>query len=72
MEVKKPVSLIRVIIMLASGCTILGIVLTFIVIGVAGYTGLVIDENLWILAIPVILSVSLNILFIELYLKYRK
>ncbi|MFC2122933.1 hypothetical protein ACFLRP_04525 [Bacteroidota bacterium] len=69
---KKSVRLIRAIIMLASGCTVLGIVFTFVVIGVAAYTGLVIDENLWILAIPVILSVSLNILFIELYLKCRK
>ena len=57
---------------LAVGCGILGIVITFLVIMVCQRFSIDIAENLWVLAIPVFLSVSLNVLFIELYRKFKK
>ena len=31
-----------------------------------------INKNLWLIAVPIVLSVALNIWFIELYDRYRK
>lgn len=57
---------------LAVGCLALGMILTFIVLFVCQYFSIDISKNLWIIAIPAVLSILLNIVFIELYLKYRK
>ncbi len=59
-------------IFLALGCVAVGVVLTFVVLGVSVRLGISIEENLWVLAIPAVLSVSLNIVLLELYRKYRK
>ena len=50
----------------------MGVVLTFVVLGVSVRLGISIEENLWVLAIPAVLSLILNISLLELYRKYRK
>jgi hypothetical protein len=59
-------------IFMAAVSALLGMIITFIVIWVC--MALVIDmgENLWVIVIPVILAITLNIFFIELYRKYKK
>ena len=57
---------------LAVGSLLLGVVLSFIVVFTCVYLGIDIFENLWVLVIPVTLAVLLNILFIELYHRYKK
>ena len=57
---------------LAVGSLLLGVVLSFIVVFTCVYLSIDIYENLWVLAIPVTLAVLLNILFVELYHRYKK
>ncbi len=57
---------------LAVGCVALGMILTFIVLFICQYFNIDISQNLWIIAIPAVLSILLNIVFIELFLRYRK
>jgi hypothetical protein len=57
---------------LAAGSLLLGVVLSFIVVFTCVYLSIDIFENLWVLVIPVTLAVSLNILFVELYHRYKK
>lgn len=59
-------------IFLAAVSALLGIIITFIVIWACGILGVDMAENLWIIVIPVILAITLNIFFIELYRKYKK
>ncbi len=54
------------------GCVAVGIIITFVVLLIAQRLGIVIDENLWILAIPAVLSIILNIGLIEIYQAYRR
>lgn len=61
-----------VYIYLAVGCGILGVVITFIVISLCYYLAIDISKNMWILAIPAVLAITLNIFFIELYSKFSK
>ena len=56
----------------AVGCVVVGIVLTFVVLGVCVRLGISIEENIWVLAIPAVLSLTLNITLLELYHKYKK
>ena len=56
----------------AVGCVVVGIVLTFVVLGVCVRLGISIEENIWVLAIPSVLSLTLNITLLELYHKYKK
>ncbi len=67
-----PDSLILNYIYLAMACGALGMVITFVLILVCGYFQIDITKHVWLLAIPVTLSVLLNITFIELYRKHRK
>jgi hypothetical protein len=65
--------MVRYYIFLACSCAAVGIVITFIVLLVArrlniDFTG----EDIWVLAIPVFLSVALNIVLIEIFHKFRK
>ena len=57
---------------LAVGCVALGMILTFIVLFICQHFNIDIAQNLWIIAIPAVLSILLNIVFIELFLRYRK
>ena len=60
-------------IILASGCVAVGIVITFVVLAITQRLGInIIDEHIWVLAIPAVLSLILNIVLLELYRKYRK
>ena len=59
-------------IILASGCVAVGVVLTFVVLGVCQRFGISIDNNLWVVAIPSVLSLILNVALLELYRKYLK
>ena len=64
--------MVREYIFLAAGCVGVGVVLTFVVLGVCVRLGIDIGENFWIVAIPAVLSIILNIALLELYHKYRK
>ena len=57
---------------MAAASVILGIILVFVALLACQYFGIDISKNWWILAIPAILAVTLNILLIELYDKYKK
>ncbi len=57
---------------LAVGCGLLGVLITFLVFGACQYFGINVYKNLWVLAIPIVLSVLLNVGFSELYRKYKK
>ena len=57
---------------LAVGCGMMGVVMTFVVIFMCHYFNVDIAKNLWVITIPIIFSIFLNILLIELYFKYRK
>ena len=61
-----------VYIYLAVGCGISGVVITFVVMFACHYFGVDISENLWVIAIPITLSILLNICLIELYSKHKK
>ena len=64
--------MVRKYIILATGCASVGVVLTFVVLGVCQRLGIDIGENLWVVAIPAVLSLMLNIALIELYRNYKK
>ena len=51
---------------------LLGVIIAFIMIFVCSLLGIDILNNIWLLAIPVVLAVVLNIWFIELYHRHKK
>jgi hypothetical protein len=55
----------------AVGCAALGILFAFILVFALQYFGIDVYQHLWLLLIPLFLSISLNILAIELYGRYR-
>jgi hypothetical protein len=57
---------------LAVGSLAMGIIITFVMLFICGVLDVDINANLWMIAIPIVLSVALNIWFIELYDRYRK
>jgi hypothetical protein len=57
---------------LAVGSGILGTILTFVVVLVCKYVGIDMLKHLWVVAIPIVLSLFLNVSFIELYRKIKK
>ena len=59
-------------IFLALGCVVVGLVLTFAVLGVCQRLGISIDKNVWVLAIPAVLSLILNVSLLEVYRKFRR
>ncbi len=63
--------MVKEYIILAAGCIVVGLVLTFIVLGVSVRAGLDLNENLWLLAIPAVLALSLNIVLLEIYRKFK-
>ena len=64
-------SLILSYIYLAVGCTVVGTVMTFVVLVAAQYLSIDISENPWLLAVPAASALFLNVLFIELYRKIK-
>jgi hypothetical protein len=65
-------TMVREYIFLASGCVAVGVALTLIVLAVCQRLGINIEKNLWLVAIPAVLSLILNVSLLELYRKYRK
>jgi hypothetical protein len=61
-----------VFIYFASGCGMLGILMSFVLFYVCIYFNIDIFQNLWLITLPVILAVFLNILFIELYFGQKR
>ncbi len=59
-------------IFLAAGSIAAGVVLTFVLLGVSARAGLDLNEHLWLLAIPAILALTLNIVLLELYRRFWK
>ena len=59
-------------IFLAGSCVVVGVVMTFVVIGACQRLGINIDENIWVVAIPAVFSLILNVSLLELYRKFRK
>ena len=57
---------------LAVGSLALGIIITFIMLFICQALAVDINKNLWLISIPIILAIVLNIWFIELYDRYRK
>jgi uncharacterized membrane protein len=57
---------------LAVGSLAMGIIITFLMLYICQFFGIDINKNLWMIAIPIILAIALNIWFIELYDRYRK
>lgn len=57
---------------LAVGSLAMGIIITFGMLFICQVLAVDINKNLWLIAIPIVLSVALNIWFIELYDRYRK
>jgi len=57
---------------LAVGSLALGIIITFVMLFLCQVLAVDINRNLWLIAIPIILAIALNIWFIELYDRYRK
>jgi hypothetical protein len=63
--------MVREYIFLACGCVSLGIIITFILLGVCQRLGVKIEEHWWVVAIPVVLALIINIIFVEIYRKFR-
>ena len=61
-----------VYIYLAVGCGFLGVVFTYVMLLVCLYFGVDVGKNLWIITIPIILAVTLNIVLIEVFSRNRK
>jgi hypothetical protein len=69
---KESDSLVITYIFLAAASGIFGVILVFIVLLVCQHFVIDISRNWWILAIPVTLAVTLNVILIELYRKFKK
>ena len=65
-------NLVLLYIFLAAGCVALGTGITFALLAVCAYYGVNIMKNLWLLAVPPVASVTINVLLIELYKKLAK
>jgi len=59
-------------VVLAIGCAAMGILMTFVLLGVCNYYGIDLTKNLWLITLPIVIAIVLNILSLELYDKFRK
>jgi len=57
---------------LAVGCGMLGIIFTYVMLVVCLYFRIDILGNLWLITIPIIFAVALNIFLIEVYSRRKK
>ncbi len=51
---------------------LIGIIISFIVVFICYARGVDILQNLWVIAIPVIVAVVLNLVMIEIYYRKKK
>lgn len=65
-------SLVFTYIYLAAGCVTVGTALTLVLLIVTRSLGVDLLANIWLLAIPTLLSVFLNVLLIELFKKIAR
>ncbi len=65
-------TMIADLIALAIGCGVIGLVVTYIVLYAIRRFNIDITQNWWIVAIPVVVAVLLNVCLIELYRKFWK
>jgi hypothetical protein len=65
-------SLIFTYIYLASSCFALGIGILFLTLFICKYLNIDIFRNLWVLAIPLFLSLLINVFLIELFKKFKQ
>jgi hypothetical protein len=56
---------------LSVGTGALGVVLTFVVLFFCRYYEIDISRHTWILAVPISLSLLVNVIFIEVFRKWR-
>ena len=66
------VSLMFSYVYLAVGSLALGIIITLGMLFLCQFFGIDINKNLWLISVPIILAIALNICFIEMYDRYRK
>lgn len=64
--------MVKQYIALAAGCVAAGTIITFVMLAACQRLGVDIDRNLWILAIPAVLSLVLNVGALEIYHAYRR
>jgi len=64
--------MVKEYIFLASGCVAVGVVIVFVVLAACQRLGINIEKNLWVLAIPAVLAIILNIILLEVYHRFRK
>jgi hypothetical protein len=57
---------------LAVGTGILGVAITFAVVLICQYLGFSMLDHLWLLAVPILLSLLLNVTIVEIYRKIKK
>ena len=69
---RKPNNLVMIYIYLAISSAALGSLITFLMILLVRHFQVDFWENLWLLAVPLVLSVTLNVILIEIYLKHRR
>jgi hypothetical protein len=50
----------------------LGIILSFVLVFTCQYLGIDIFKNLWLLALPLVVAVIVNIFVIEIYNRYKR
>jgi len=65
-------SFILELVYFAVGCAALGIIFAFILVFVLQYLEIDVYKHMFLLLIPLVLSISLNIAIIELYGKYKR
>jgi len=46
--------------------------MTFVLLGVCSYYGIDLTKNLWLITLPIVIAIALNILSLELYDKFKK
>jgi hypothetical protein len=63
---------VPIYIYLAVGTAALGVLITWVMLYVTAKMGVDIREHMWILAIPPVSAVIINVFLIELYRKYRR
>jgi hypothetical protein len=57
---------------LAIGCAGLGILMTFVLLVVCRHFDIDLTQNLWLITLPIVIAIALNILFLELYYRFKK
>jgi len=55
----------------AVACLILGTIFSAVLVAVCWFLNIDISKNIWLMGIPAVLSIALNILFLELYHRHK-